>query len=121
MCPLAISKGGKPWVALGACGGRRIIPAVAQLTAFLVDCGMSLEEAFATPRIEASAETLLLDHRLPRETLAALEQRFPVEVVEDQVYPSRFAIPSAVMRDGGRNSGMTHIHSPAASAVAEPG
>ena len=121
MCPLAITKDGKPWVALGACGGRRIIPAVAQLTAFLVDYGMDLSQAFATPRIDSSTETLLLDHRLPREVLAALEQRFAVEVVEDQVYPSRFAIPSAVRREGGRNTGMTHIRSPAAAAVAEPG
>ena len=47
MCPALLSRDGKPFAALGACGGRRIIPAVSQLISFLVDYGMTLERAFA--------------------------------------------------------------------------
>jgi hypothetical protein len=40
-------------------------------------------------------------------------------VVEDTVYPTHFAVPSAVSRRVGQplNSGMAYVHSPAAAAV----
>jgi gamma-glutamyltranspeptidase/glutathione hydrolase len=122
MCPVLATQDGAPWVALGACGGRRIIPAVTQLTSFLVDFDMSLESAFAMPRLDASMASVVCDQRLGAEIIAALARRLPVEVVEPVLYPSRFAIPSAVMREAatGLNTGMTHMHSPAAAAVAEP-
>src|SRR6185437_3171415 len=122
MCPLIATRGGVPWLALGACGGRRIIPAVTQLTSFCVDFDMSLETAFATPRLDASTASVVCDERLGPDIIAALAARLPVEVVEPTVYPAPFAIPSAVMRHAasGRNTGMTHVLSPAAAAIAEP-
>ena len=121
MCPVLATRNGVPWLALGACGGRRIIPAVAQLTSFLIDFGLPLEEAFTMPRIDASEASILCDDRLAPEIIAALAARFPVEIVEATVYPPLFAMPSAVMRDaGGLNTGMTHILSPVAAAVAVP-
>jgi len=121
MCPVLATAEGVPLLALGACGGRRIIPAVTQLASFLIDFELSLESAFRTPRLDASTATILCDARLGPEIIAALAARFPVEVVEEAVYPSLFALPSAVMRDraAGLNTGMTHVHSPAAAAVAE--
>jgi gamma-glutamyltranspeptidase/glutathione hydrolase len=122
MCPALLVRKGKPWVALGACGGRRIIPAVAQLTSFLVDFEMSLAQAFETPRLDASTAAVLCDIRMAPEIVAALAERFPVERVESAVFPAGFAMASAVMRQTttGRNTGMTHIASPAAAAVVEP-
>jgi gamma-glutamyltranspeptidase/glutathione hydrolase len=121
MCPVVLTRNGKPWAALGACGGRRIIPAVTQLASFLVDFDMSLAEAFGTPRLDASTADVLCDRHMPAEIVAALSHRFPVELVEATVYPSGFAVPSAVMRTAasGRNTGMAHIASPAAAAIAE--
>ncbi len=121
MCPVLATADGAPLLALGACGGRRIIPAVTQLASFLIDFDLSLESAFTLPRLDASAATVLCDVRLGAEIIAVLAARFPVEVVEEAVYPSPFAIPSAVMRDRatGLNTGMTHVLSPAAAAVAE--
>src|SRR5579883_3455313 len=98
MCPALLVRKGKPWVALGACGGRRIIPAVAQLTSFLVDFEMSLAQAFETPRLDASTASVLCDMRMDPAIVAALGERFPVERVESAVYPSGFAMASAVMR-----------------------
>jgi gamma-glutamyltranspeptidase / glutathione hydrolase len=123
MCPVLATRNGVPWVAFGACGGRRIIPAVTQLTSFLVDFDMSLESAFTMPRLDASLASVACDRRLGAEIIAALAQRFPVEVVEARVYPPHFAMPSAVMREAATalNTGMTHVFSPAAAAVAESG
>jgi len=123
MCPVVLTRSGKPWAALGACGGRRIIPAVTQLVSFLVDYGLPLGQAFEIPRIDASDETIRCDHRMPPEIVSALAAKYSIELVEGGVYPSGFAMPSAVLRDSarGRNSGMTHIASPAAAAMlAEP-
>lgn len=122
MCPVLATEDSTPLLALGACGGRRILPAVTQLASFLIDFAMPLERAFATPRLDASTAEIICDARLGPEIIAALAARFPVEVAEEAVYPSPFALPSAVMRDraAGRNAGMTHVHSPAAAAVAEP-
>jgi gamma-glutamyltranspeptidase/glutathione hydrolase len=48
---------------------------------------------------------------------AAVASRFPVEVVQDTVYPVQFAIPSAVLREGGSNQGMAHPTSPWAAVA----
>jgi gamma-glutamyltranspeptidase/glutathione hydrolase len=119
MCPVIATRDGAPWAALGACGGRRIIPAVTQLLSFLVDFGMPLEKAFETPRIDASGRKVVCDNRFPPEVVSALAARFPVEIAEDTVYPSHFAVPSAVSRrvNAPLNSGMAYVHSPAAAAT----
>jgi gamma-glutamyltranspeptidase/glutathione hydrolase len=121
MCPVVATRDGAPLFALGACGGRRIIPAVAQLTSFLLDLGLSLDAAFALPRLDASTPAVVCDARLGPGIIDALARRFPVEVVEETVYPAHFAMPSAVMRaaEGGHH-GATHALSPAAAAIAEP-
>lgn len=121
MCPVVLTRAGKPWAALGASGGRRIIPAIAQLVSFLVDFDMPLGEAFATPRLDASTSSVICDRNMAPEIVAALAQRLPVELAENAVYPGPFAAPSAVMHDAARhlNTGMTHMASPAAAAIVE--
>jgi gamma-glutamyltranspeptidase/glutathione hydrolase len=120
MCPVVLTRRGAPWAGLGACGGRKIIPAVAQLVSFVVDYAMPLDRAYATPRIDASAETITCDPRLGRATIDAIAREHPVEVEADAVYPNRYAVPSAVLRDGRINRGMAYLHSPVAAAIAEP-
>jgi gamma-glutamyltranspeptidase/glutathione hydrolase len=119
MCPVIITRDGVPWAALGASGGRRIIPAIVQLTSFIVDFGMPLEKAFAVPRLDASTSEVLCDNGFPPEVIDALAARLPVRIVENSVYPGQFANPSAVMRPAtsNLNTGMAHIRSPSAAAV----
>jgi len=119
MCPVVVTRDGVPWAALGASGGRRIIPAVTQLASFIIDFSMPLEKAFAVPRLDASGETIFVDNRFPPEVIDALATRMKVEIVEESVYPGQFANPSAVMRpaSGQLNTGMAHVHSPAAAAM----
>ena len=121
MCPLIASRGGAPWFALGACGGRRIISAVTQLSALLIDFSMSLDRAFTTPRLDAGGETVIADAEMSSDDLAVLSRFVPLETAPNTLYPSRFAAPAAVMRapGGGLNSGMAHILSPMAAAVPE--
>src|SRR3546814_3346077 len=105
---------GRPWVALGASGGRRIMPAVMQIVSMLVDCGMELEDAFHQPRIDISGDHKAnVDRRLGSDVFAALEERMPVVPLEDTVYPSMFACPNAVMQDaaGGQDRKSTRLNS----------
>ena len=122
MSPLIARRDGKAWFAIGASGGRKILPSVFQISSFLMDHGMSLEDAFHHPRIDASGgETVGVDPRLPELVRNALREQFPVEETELVVYPTNFACPSAVLRDpkGGTHHGMSDVMSPWSGAVAE--
>jgi gamma-glutamyltranspeptidase/glutathione hydrolase len=122
MCPVIARRGGKPWFAIGASGGRRIFPAVLQIASFLVDHGMSLEGAFHQPRIDVSGgERVGVDPRLPQDVKSELGGRFPVHPAELAVYPANFACPSAVLNDlrTGERFGISDVMSPWSGAAAE--
>lgn len=55
MTPTILLKDGKPFAALGSAGGSKIINAVVQITANMIDHGMSVEQAIDAPRISARA------------------------------------------------------------------
>ena len=119
MCPLVMSRAGKPWLAIGAAGGRTIFPTLLQLISGMADSGLSLEEVFHRPRIDASTPRIKVDARAEPSVAARLASAFPIEIVEDTLYPVNFSVPSAVMRaeDGGF-LGMAHPTSPWAAVVA---
>ena len=120
MCPVVAMKGGVPWLALGASGGRRILPAVLQISSMLADCGLDLESAFHTPCIDVSGgRAVNVDRRLGPEVLAQLSARFPAREVEQVVLPNLFACPTALLRDPdtGQAVAMTDPVQPVAGAV----
>ncbi len=120
MCPVIVRRTERPWLALGASGGRRILPAVAQILSFVIDHGMDLEAAFHQPRLDESARgTVTLDRRLPADLVKLMEKTGPVEMGASDVYPLLFACASAVMREGTENIGMAEVTSPWSGAVAE--
>jgi gamma-glutamyltranspeptidase / glutathione hydrolase len=106
--------------AVGASGGRRILPAVTQLLSFVMDYGMDLDAAIHQPRIDASEGAVVIgDVRLPAATRQALGARFDYEEARIQTLPMKFACPSLVLRDGATNSGATEPFQPWSEAVAE--
>jgi gamma-glutamyltranspeptidase/glutathione hydrolase len=120
MCPVIALRNGKAWFAIGASGGRKIFPAVLQISSFLADHGLDLEEAFHHPRIDASeADHVALDPRLPAAVRKSLSAKFPARENELVVYPTNYACPSAVLRDRKDNYGMSDVMSPWSGAVAE--
>ncbi len=122
MCPVIARRDGKPWFAIGASGGRKILPAIYQISSFLVDHGMTLADAFHQPRIDASGgDTVGVDPRHPEAVQTALRARFPVDLNELVVYPTNYACPSAVLRDpeSGEHYGISDVMSPWSGAVAE--
>jgi gamma-glutamyltranspeptidase/glutathione hydrolase len=107
-------------LALGASGGRRILPAVTQMLSFVMDYGMDLDAAIHTPRIDASEGAVVIgDVRLPAQTRGALRAGFDFEEARVQTFPMKFACPSVVLRDGETNSGACESAQPWGDAVAE--
>jgi gamma-glutamyltranspeptidase/glutathione hydrolase len=105
--------------ALGASGGRKIVGTVLQIASFLMDHGMTLEEAFHQPRIDMSgAPPLIADQALAPEVIRSLEAAFPTKTARRTVFPYSFAVPAAVLREGEMNMGCTEIMSPWGDAVA---
>ncbi len=120
MCPTIIRRPDGHLFALGASGGRRIMPAVFQLIAFLTDFGMDLDEAMHTPRIDYSGTTTVtVNNALDAKVLAQLASEFDTQAVYDSVYPSYFACPNVAAFDAanGRASGAAFVTSPWAEAA----
>lgn len=107
-------------LAVGASGGRRILPAVAQMLSFVIDYGMGLDAAIHQPRIDASEGAVVIgDVRLPMQAREELRARFDYEEASVQTLPMKFACPSVVLREGATNSGATEIFQPWGDAVAQ--
>jgi gamma-glutamyltranspeptidase/glutathione hydrolase len=121
MCPTVALSDRLGAVALGASGGRKIMPAVAQLLSFLVDAGMDLDAAFHTPRIDVSGSGVaLVDRRLGEAVRAAIGASMTATFTDLAPYPAQFANPSAVQaRPDGTFRGAADLASAWSGAVAE--
>jgi gamma-glutamyltranspeptidase/glutathione hydrolase len=120
MCPMLATRDGAAWFALGASGGRRIMPAVMQIASMLIDGGMDFEDAFHQPRIDVSGDgRATVDTQLGDAVVAAIEAHMPVFREERSVYPNAYAKPNGVMRnpDTGEFLGVADIMNPVAGAV----
>lgn len=127
MCPVTVSDGTGPVLALGASGGRRILAAVYQMLAFSLDFGMDPAAAAHHPRIDVSGPSgVTADRRLPAEVLAALEAQGEPQgekgggmlAVEHAVLPVNFACPNLIARDGEGFTGISDVMTPWSAAVA---
>jgi len=119
VCPV-IGHAGDKRFAFGASGGRKIVSAVTQLSSFVADLGMDIEDAFHHPRIDVSGGAkLVADETLPKETLNRLRENNDVMTTGRSVFPYAFACPAGVMRDGDVNTGCTEIMTPWGDAALE--
>jgi gamma-glutamyltranspeptidase/glutathione hydrolase len=106
-------------VAIGGCGGRKILPAVFQLLVMMAN-GLSLDDAMHAPRIDVSGGPfVIVDRDLPEDVRSALAQSFATREVERTAYPNHFTIASVVRRIGATNEGAVEPYMPWGEAVAE--
>lgn len=121
MSPAILSRDGAPCMAIGAAGGRQIFPCIAQIISYVLDRGMTLEQAFHAPRIDGSGPTVVVDQAAAPDVAAAVSQDYPVDLRANSLHPVLFAIPSAVSRVDGVNTGMAHPVNPWTASAAEGG
>jgi len=99
MVPTVAVREGQAIFAIGASGGDLIMPCVSQIAALMLDFGMTLEEAFHSPRLDASHRgSVRADPRLGTEVLQALGKHFTLETSGNVVMPKLYACPSGVAR-----------------------
>ena len=117
---IALDADGRPELACGASGGRRIMAAVFQLLSFVADFGMDPEVAAHHPRIDVSGpEHVSADRKLPEAVLAALRAQGPLDEVDHGVIPINFACPNIIRRSAdGSVVGVSDLASPWSGAVA---
>ena len=98
MAPALVDMPGHGMLALGAAGGRKIIPTVAQLIAFVIDGKLSLEDACCQPRLDVHSDrTIIVDERLDAGTISLLQDCGRVHVTEATIFPYRFGIASSLL------------------------
>jgi len=117
MVPVLGLKKGEPHLTLGAPGGRRIVSAIPQVIATLVDSLCSLQAAIEAPRLHAEGSELLVDTRVGGKALAALSRLGHRVVAREETYATlSFAKPVGI-RVGrrGLEAGLDHLR-PAAAA-----
>ncbi|HQY45044.1 MAG TPA: gamma-glutamyltransferase [Paracoccaceae bacterium] len=118
MVPTIAVRDGQGLFAIGASGGDLIMPCVSQIAALMLDFGMTLEEAFHSPRLDASHRgSLRADPRLGADVLAALGARYKLEVSGNVVMPKLYACPSGVARQHEGFSGISDPALPDGGAV----
>jgi gamma-glutamyltranspeptidase / glutathione hydrolase len=120
MCPVVATKNGRPVMAAGASGGRKILAAVAQMLAFTLDFGMTPEEAGHHPRIDVSGpDKVSADPRLPAAVLDALRADGSLALAQHTVLPVNYACPNLIARgEDGTLSGISDAMIPWSAAVA---
>ena len=100
MSPVLALQDGKPFLTVGAPGGRRIICRVAHVVSNVIDFGMSVQEAITAPSLDAAERETFVDHRIAPETVEALASMgHNVEVVPEPFTGGGFSRPRGVMVD----------------------
>jgi gamma-glutamyltranspeptidase/glutathione hydrolase len=109
MCPVLAASRGVPYLAFGASGGRRIMPAAVQILARVGLLGYSLAEAMAAPRLEITERQILADARFGQPFCDVLSRRLGRSVVLRQpiLGASPWASPVGLARqeDGSWSGG----------------
>ncbi len=98
--PTVVVRDGRPYLVLGAPGGRRIISALVQSVVNLLDFGMGVQEAVTTPRIHCEGPLTEVDDRIAAEVVDGLTTTgHRVKLVHENSSSSYFARPSGIRID----------------------
>jgi gamma-glutamyltranspeptidase / glutathione hydrolase len=121
MAPVILARNGRPFVSLGASGGRRILNCNAQLIMNVTDWRLAAQPSISAPRIDCSTPELLLSWRFPKETIKALRAMgHRVETLDERLFTGGFASPTAIRRtlDGVYDGGTDPYYFPATAEAA---
>ena len=107
MGPVVVLREGKPFMSLGAPGGRRIMCRLTQVLMNVIDHGMGMQEAITAPTVDAAERETYVDHRIDPAAVEALsDMGHNVEVVPEPATLGGFSRPRGVLVDP--DSGRLH-------------
>jgi gamma-glutamyltranspeptidase/glutathione hydrolase len=100
--PTIVLKDGRPLIAIGAPGARRIVSAVAQSLVNLLDFGMGIQAAVSAPRVHCEGPLTQAEARLDPAVLDGLAARgHRLEVIQETSTSLSFARPNGIRIDPG--------------------
>ena len=105
MGPVLVLRDGKPFLSVGAPGGRRIMSRLVQVLANVIDFGQGMQEAITSPTVDAAERETLVDYRFDPATVEALG-RMGHNVQVEPATGYGFSRPRGVLIDP--NTGRLH-------------
>jgi gamma-glutamyltranspeptidase/glutathione hydrolase len=97
MVPALAFRRGRPYLTVGAPGGRAIVSAIPQVIANLADGRGSLQAAVEAPRLHSEGGDVLVSTRVGEAALAGLAKRGHAVVAKEESYSTiNFARPVAI-------------------------
>ncbi|HMH52547.1 MAG TPA: gamma-glutamyltransferase [Candidatus Acidoferrum sp.] len=117
MTPVLGFRRGRPYLTLGAPGGRRIVSAVPQVLATLIDRRCAFQAAVEAPRLHTEGGDVWIDQRVGDKVIGGLRRRGHSVVPREETFATlQFAKPIGVrITDKGLEAGLDHLR-PAAAA-----
>ena len=111
MTPFLALRDGRPYLAVGAPGGRKIVSAVPQVLSNLIDFDLGPQAAVEAPRLHTEGGPLQVDDRMGTATIAGLRRRGHRVVPLAETYSSfYFARPQAIeVTPSGLRAGVDHL------------
>ena len=101
MTPMLVLKDGKPFLTVGAPGGRMIMGTVMKVLHNVIDLGMGIQEACATISVDCSRAEVLTDADLGASVHKSLsEMGHVLDIRENSFWPRLFASPTGILVDG---------------------
>ncbi|MBI1297864.1 gamma-glutamyltransferase [bacterium] len=98
MTPMLALKDGKPFLTVGAPGGRLIIGTVMKVIHNIIDLGMGIQEACDQVLVDASSPKIMANAAMGEATIAALKQMGHDLAVREQGFlPRLFATPTGIL------------------------
>jgi gamma-glutamyltranspeptidase / glutathione hydrolase len=119
MSPVLAFRRGRPYLTLGAPGGRKIVSAIPQVLATLVDSGCSLQAAVEAPRLHDEGDGLTVDDRVGDRRLTGLRRRGHRVIPQPESYSTiHFAKPIAIrIASTGLEAGLDPLRPAAAVGI----
>jgi gamma-glutamyltranspeptidase / glutathione hydrolase len=119
MTPFLALRDGAPYLAVGAPGGRKIVSAVPQVLANLIDFGLAPQAAVEAPRLHTEGGPVHVDDRVGAGTVAELRRRGHRAVALQETYSSfYFARPQVIeITHRGLAAGVDHLRPATAMGI----
>lgn len=104
MGPLIVLRDGKPYLSVGAPGGRKIMNRIPQILMNVIDHGMGIQEAITAPTIDAADRETFVDQRIDESVADSL--RAMGHNIEYPAAEGSFSRPNGLMVHP--DTGMVH-------------
>ena len=113
MTPILVLRDGKPFLTVGAPGGRLIMGTVMRVVHNVLDFGMGIQDACANVFLDVMGDKVMVDVALGAETLASLQAMgYHLDIQSRNYLPHIFASPTGILvdADGQKHGGVDPYH-----------